>query len=331
MSCTQIADRDLILDFVKGILVIIMVIYHIMNYFTTASDTTFTYVRFITGSFVFISGYIIAVYYEHRFNIDKHTTSRRLITRGGKLLLLFTFLNIIINITEVGNPNKALGLSRYVHDFVDIYIYGTPYRASFQVLLPISYLLALSPIFLLFSCLYLYAYAVLFLLVFFLALLATPSVNVNLIIIGLIGLSVGMMSNSLKYPFFLTRTWIIVPLIAICVSLMGYLDKYIIAYSMGIIIILKLFYDLGRSSNLQTHLNQLIILLGQYTLVCYIMQIVFLQGLVFLLSRRRWGLGYETISIFLITIIFLSVLSLSIRFLRDRYTFMDKVYRLVFA
>jgi hypothetical protein len=122
-----------------------------------------------------------------------------------------------------------------------------------------------------------------------------------------------------------------VPLIAICVSLMGYLDKYIIAYSMGIIIILKLFYDLGRSSNLQTHLNQLIILLGQYTLVCYIMQIVFLQGLVFLLSRRRWGLGYETISIFLITIIFLSVLSLSIRFLRDRYTFMDKVYRLVFA
>ena len=54
------SDRDLSLDFVKGILVIIMVIYHLMNHLSTASPKAFDYVRFVTGSFYPVDGGYLA-------------------------------------------------------------------------------------------------------------------------------------------------------------------------------------------------------------------------------------------------------------------------------
>lgn len=65
------SDRDVSLDFVKGILVIVMVIYHVMNYFSTAGPDSFGYVRFVTGSFIFVSGYIISTFYERKYRINR--------------------------------------------------------------------------------------------------------------------------------------------------------------------------------------------------------------------------------------------------------------------
>src|SRR5262245_25828550 len=113
MNRDQDTTRDLPLDFVKGMLVIVMVIYHVMNIFSTARSEAYGYIRFVSGSFIFISGYIIAIFYEQKFQIDRIGTSQRLIMRGLKLLLVFTVLNILINVTGVGNPNKAqLGLQQ---------------------------------------------------------------------------------------------------------------------------------------------------------------------------------------------------------------------------
>ena len=94
-------DRDLSLDFVKGFLVICMVIYHTISYFTTAGYDGIKYLRFVTGSFIFISGYIVAVFYRRKFELDNKTTFKRLVIRGLKLLLIFTFLNIIINLSGI--------------------------------------------------------------------------------------------------------------------------------------------------------------------------------------------------------------------------------------
>ncbi len=140
------AVRDLTLDLVKGALVVLMVVYHAMNIFSTAGPHEYAYVRFVSGSFVLMSGYIVARFHEARFKADWRGTSRRLVVRGLKLLMLFTLLNLLINLTGIGNPNKVqLGIQRFMSTLFEVYVAGEPAHASFQILLPIAYLLVAAP------------------------------------------------------------------------------------------------------------------------------------------------------------------------------------------
>lgn len=323
--------RDIPLDFVKGILVIVMVIYHIMNYFSTASPDDFGYVRFVSGSFIFISGYIVSTFYEKRYKIDRYGISGRLLVRGVKLLTIFTALNLIINLTGFGNPHKApLGLQQFLSHLSAIYASGSGKFAAFQILLPISYLLMVSPAFLFFNGSKKPLIITTVMIAFSLSFLNIESDNLGLGIVGLLGLSVGMAINGLGHPLFIRSKVIIFFCLLICISLIGYLGRNIMTYSLSILIVLKLFYDLATTINMNRRISQVIILFGKYTLLCYIMQIIFLQGMSWMLSRQRWGLGYETISIFIVTNLYLLCLCSSLSVLRERYEPMDKAYRFVF-
>lgn len=332
METTRSSSRDLCLDFVKGLLVIVMVIYHIMNYFSTASPEDYGYVRFVSGSFIFISGYIVATFYEKKYRIDRNGTSKRLLIRGVKLLIIFTALNILINLTAIGNPNKApLGVQQYLSNLTAIYTSGNTKFVAFQILLPISYLLMLSPVVLFLHGFKKVLIITTLLIAFCFSFLNIDSTNLDLGIVGLIGFSIGMVINGLEGSFFIKHRSIIFAWLLICIFLMRYLSTNILAYSIGIMIFLKLFYDFGKTVNLGNQISQVIILFGQYTLVCYIMQIVFLQGLLRILPRQGWGFGYETISIFIFANIFLLILCFLLRFFRDRYMFIDKSYKFVFS
>jgi peptidoglycan/LPS O-acetylase OafA/YrhL len=332
MDNTGSSSRDLPLDFVKGILVIIMVIYHVMNYFSTASPEDFGHIRFVSGSFIFISGYIIAIFYENKYRIDKTGTSKRLVLRGFKLLIIFTLLNILINLTGIGNPNKApLGVQQYLNNLTAIYALGNPRFAAFLILLPISYILMISPFFLFFNRSKKFLIIIISITAFCFSFLHINSNNLGLGIVGLIGLAVGMIINELERSFFIKSRAIIFCCLLISVCLMGYLSNNVMTYSIGIMIVLKLFCDFGKTVNLRNQINQIIILFGQYSLVCYITQIVFLQGLFRVLPNQRWGLGYETISIFIITNIFLLGSCSLLNFLRGHYESIARAYRLIFS
>jgi hypothetical protein len=331
MNGTQTISRDLPLDFVKGILVIVMVIYHTMNYFSNAGPEDFGYVRFVSGSFIFTSGYIISTFYEKKYRIDRNGISRRLFVRGMKLLIIFTALNVLINLTGIGNPRKALGIEKYLDNLTAIYVSGNGKFAAFQILLPISYLLMLSPAFLLLNGFKKPLILATLAAAFYFLFLNIDSANLGLGLVGVIGLSVGMAINELERPFFIRNRLLIFCCLTICIYFMGYLSRNDMTYSIGIMIVLKLLYDLAKTVSLSKGVNQLIILFGQYTLVCYIMQIVFHQGLSRALSRQRWGLGYETIAIFLITNLFLLGLCCLVKFMRDRYESSDKTYRFIFS
>src|SRR5690349_11729639 len=54
------AGRNPALDFTKGVLVLLMVLYHWINYFVTREGDLYRYLRFITPSFIFITGFLIA-------------------------------------------------------------------------------------------------------------------------------------------------------------------------------------------------------------------------------------------------------------------------------
>jgi hypothetical protein len=330
-STNSSSDRDFSLDFVKGVLVVVMVIYHTMNYFSTAGDQGFGYVRFVTGSFIFISGYIISIFYEKKYRIDRAGVSKRLLSRGLKLLMIFTALNVLINLAGIGNPRKApLGIGRYLGNVTSIYVFGDGKLAAFQVLLPISYLLMLSPVLLFFNGFKKSFVVIALSIAFFFSFFNIDSANLGLGIVGVIGLSVGMVINGLDRSFFVKNKTIIFCGLAICIGMMGYLDRNVMTYSIGIMAVLKLFYDLAKNVDLGRRVCQVIILFGQYTLVCYIMQIAFLQGLFRILSGRRWGFGYENISIFVATNIFLLALCTLAKRLRFRYEFADKTYRFIF-
>ena len=332
-SISNVTDsRDLALDFVKGILVIFMVIYHAMNIFSSAGFESFRYIRFVSGSFLFISGYVIALFYEPKFTTNKVGVAKRLVLRGFKLLMLFTILNVAINLTGVGNPDKTqLGVLHYFDNVAQIYGLGKPGVASFQILLPIAYLLVLSPLFLLFSRIKTILAVVCLIAAFFLSYFEVDSVNVGLGIIGVIGLYAGLLTSQHQASYTLKSKPVIFAGLVLIFFVMGYLDRNVLSYALGVMVVIKLFYDLGMGLDLNAILNRMAIMFGQYSLLCYIAQIVMLQCLSLLLSRPKWPLGFEVALLSLITCAILLALCLVIAHLRPRHRLVDKSYKFIFA
>src|SRR5580698_1782355 len=87
------ATRLPALDFTKGVLVLIMVLYHWINYFVGIDWPYYRYLRFLTPSFIFVTGFLIAKVYLSRVS-QNAGVSKRLIVRAGKLLALFVVLNL---------------------------------------------------------------------------------------------------------------------------------------------------------------------------------------------------------------------------------------------
>ena len=176
-----------------------MIIYHTMNYFSNAKPEHYGYIRFISGSFIYISGYIIAIFNETRYLDNRSRITKRLFIRGIKLALIFTALNLAISLTGIGSPNKIhFSVAQYVNNIIDIYVKGTPRIAAFQILLPISYLLIISPVCLFFSK---YKTALISLVI----AIAIQSIFMDIYsaifelgIVGLIGFCSGIVSNNIK-------------------------------------------------------------------------------------------------------------------------------------
>src|SRR5271163_3606077 len=88
------AQRISGLDFTKGALVLIMVLYHWINYFIGPQWEYYQYLRFLTPSFIFITGFMISHVYLAKYDPADRRLSQRLFTRGLKLLAIFLALNV---------------------------------------------------------------------------------------------------------------------------------------------------------------------------------------------------------------------------------------------
>jgi hypothetical protein len=104
---------------------------------------------------------------------DPRSTSRRLIVRGLKLLILFTVLNLLINLT---GPDKA---QPFMSALFQVYVAGEARYASFQILLPIAYLLLAAPSVLMLGRLSKWLFVASFAMAFALSLLGIESVNLD--------------------------------------------------------------------------------------------------------------------------------------------------------
>ncbi len=325
--------RDLGLDFVKGFLVVVMALYHGMNYFSSVPAEYYGYLRFVNGSFVFISGYVVAAFYAEQARSDRFAAFRRLASRGLKLLCIFTALNLAVSAVGVTNYRAVtFGLSDYLDSAADIYGSGQAHQIAFRILVPISYVLMVSGLYLVSKR----SQAILVALTLAAALLwtiFTPLVpNVFFVLTGLVGLSFGLLllkNDLLRHRL---RHWplIVVGFVALA-SAMNWLSGNVLAYGVGVGLLLKLVHDGAALLRPDGRVYRWLVLLGKYSLVSYIGQI----GFLFVLHRALRGHDFapmlELALAFFATCAFLLVACASIERLRRRFRLVEGTYRLVFA
>ena len=132
-------------DFLKGVLVEVMIIYHSVGYFATNIDGL-KYLDFVTGAFVFLSGSVVSQYYYQKYGPHFGFISR-LFARSGKLVALFLVLNLGVHLVVRRNYNGAkFGLLEFYHGLFDVFVPGSKQLACFEILLPIAYTLILGAV-----------------------------------------------------------------------------------------------------------------------------------------------------------------------------------------
>jgi hypothetical protein len=276
------SDRNTALDFTKGTLVLFMVVYHCINYFYRDREVL-KYLHFLPSSFIFIAGFLITNVYLTKYGPTDSRVYRRLLVRGGKLLLIFVGLNLVVHSLFSANYNRRpMGLDFFLNHLDSIFITGEERAAVFEVLLPISYLLLLSEI-LLCGCrfsryfLHLVAGGT---LVLCLVLAAQDNLvfNLELLSMGLLGMLSGLIPmhrvDALAGHIGLVSV--------ACAAYVAIISRWYPVYSLnviGVCLTLLLIYGAGIRFGARGAIQQRIILLGRYSLLAYIVQIAVLQAL----------------------------------------------------
>ncbi len=321
------------LDLTKGILVVLMVVYHSLNY-TSEYYLSFRYLAFLPPSFIFITGYLISAVYFTRYDGRGGQVQQRLLTRGLKLLVLFTALNILAHLFPRPNSTgEMVDVFGFFEHWLDVFVRGSGRVAVFEVLLPISYLLMLAP-----ALIWAGHRQRFFLPLVTLALVASclfldrqgySLPNLNLLGAGGLGMLAGRLpSSSLGV---VSKNVIITAANYGCyVYLSATLGQPYWLQLMGATIVVALIFGLCGRCPLPASLGGGLIRLGQYSLVAYIVQIGFLQLLAHFVHRPD-SFSAGSALLFGGTLV-LTIISISfIHRARARSTRVEKLYRALFA
>jgi hypothetical protein len=329
--------RNYALDFTKGVLVLTMVFYHWLNYFI-GPDFDYRYLRFLTPSFIFITGFVISHVYFSQGSGDVTRLSSRLLTRGLKLLLVLVALNVGRAAVTPALPSGNIATAPLsAFDVLSVLILGPswsgPKVISFYILVPISYVLMLSALLALLHRWWRYVFhavSVLFIvgIVLLLYLDDLRSPNLEYVTIGLLGAVAGFVPIEringmvrhiylvgLAYTFYLIAITIWnVPfgllVIGVCLTVAGI---YFVGLQEG-------------GSRIRGH----VILLGQYSLFGYVAQIAILQVLSASLRSVTFRNGVIVLSLVAAFALTMATVEAVDR-LRTRWLFVDRAYRAAFA
>jgi peptidoglycan/LPS O-acetylase OafA/YrhL len=334
------SNRNSALDFTKGALVLFMVLYHWLNYFISTQGDLYRYLRFVTPSFIFITGFLISNVSLSKYEASDRMLPSRLIQRGLKILSVFIFLNVIISLLFHGSYNGKILFGEFSLRYIvaifitgNVEFAGTGKAAAFYILVPISYLLLMSSVLLIGYRFFKYIFHVVclffMLCILILDLKGLQSANLELLTIGLLGVIFGTIRIA-KINDFVRRPYALIAayscyLIAITIWNVIYPLQVV-----GVCLSLMLIYRLGTKTGEPGKTRKHIILLGKYSLFGYIAQIAVLQMLN--KSLRYVDLGASTLGIaflgaFVFTIISVEVVDRT----RTKSTVIEALYKMVFS
>lgn len=332
------AERNSALDYTKGALVLLMVIYHWLNHFHPVQIDLFRYLRFLTPSFIFITGFLISNIYLVKYNIADIRLPRRLMTRGLKILAVFVGLNAGVTLLFPNNGRiyfDATSLDGLVQTFLtgNILLAESGKIAAFPVLVPIGYLLLIGATLVVFSRRYRYSFEVLcvllFAIVFVLRMNAYQFAYLELLAIGSLGIICG------RLPIERINTFIKRPVLLAVLYLLYILaiTKWDVIYWLqvaGVCLSLLVLYAIGTREEGSGRRHRVVVILGKYSLFGYIAQI----GLLFALAKIATHLERGAAILFgsLLLALALTVISvLALDAMRRRSVVVDRAYKAVFA
>ena len=326
-------NRNAALDFTKGALVLLMVVYHCLNYFYH-DRTVLKYLHFLPPSFIFITGFLITTVYLTRAGAGDSRVYRRLFVRGGKLLLIFVGLNLVVHSLFSANYNRRpMGLSFFFDHLYSIFFTGEERASVFEVLLPISYLLLLSGA-LLRGCRIHRSFLPIVtggLLALCLVLAAQGNLvfNLELLSMGLLGMVVGLVPLQRIDGLADHR----VPVSVAYLAYVAVISRWYPVYALniiGICLTLLLLYGAGVKLGAQGVVQRRIILLGKYSLLAYIVQIGVLQTLFRGLRHLALGEGNLAAGLIVTSVLTVAIIE-SVDRLRTRSAVLDRSYKMLFA
>jgi peptidoglycan/LPS O-acetylase OafA/YrhL len=333
------AQRNPALDFTKGALVLFMVLYHWLEYFVSTTGDFYRYIRFVTPSFIFITGFLISNIYLSKYEITDPRLPKRLLERSLKILGVFVALNVVISVlfsqSYSGQIQSSFSASNLVAIFVtgNTEIAGSGKAAAFYILVPISYLLLLSAGLLILGRSFKYIFQAVFvlclgsILVLYGAGLKSP--NLELVTIGLLGVLLGNVPID-KINRFAMHSYMIVAAYLCYLILIRIWDVIYPLQIMGVCLSVTLIYLVGAKEGEPGRARKYVDLLGKYSLLGYIAQIAILQVLYRSLRYLNPGVIKLLLSFFAafaLTIISVEVVDR----LRARSTVVDRLHKAIFA
>jgi peptidoglycan/LPS O-acetylase OafA/YrhL len=340
MMANSRPPRNPALDFTKGALVLFMVLYHWLNYFISADGDFYRYIRFVTPSFIFISGFLISNIYLAKYEFSDPRLPKRLLQRGLKILAIFVVLNIVISLLlSRSHDGRTLFSLFSASNLFAIYVTGNTViagggkLAAFYVLVPISYLLVLSAGLLILGRFFKYVFQAAFVLslgsIIAIDLAGFKSANLELLTIGLLGVLFGYIpidriNRFVRHPYPLVGAYLCY-LIAITFWNAVYPIQVV-----GVCLSVTLIYLVGSKEGEPGRGRRHVNLLGSYSLFGYIIQIAILQ--ILYRGLRHVHLGREALILSFFAAFALTMISVEVvDRLRARSTVVDKLHKAVFA
>jgi peptidoglycan/LPS O-acetylase OafA/YrhL len=333
MSTASPTSRLAALDIVKGVLVLLMVLYHWLNYFVGVQGEYYRYLRFLTPSFIFIAGFLVSHLYLRKYQPGDARMHGRLLLRGVKLLLIFTLLNVAEPFVARGFSGASLdAVGEFFASALNAYLLGHGNPAAFSVLVPISYVLIFLSGYLWLTkggqrvdfalC------TILFALIYILHRNGQAAGYLELFTFGVIGflfgyLKPGQLHGLGKRKFELSMIY--VSYLILLTEWRETLPMQLI----GVVASLALIQSLAANNGGKSWLSRRVIVLGRYSLLAYIVQIAVLVMLVKVLRRFEFGPAVQVISFFAAFLLTSGLVELMDR-LRHRSPGVDGIYRLAF-
>lgn len=333
------SERIPALDFTKGALVLLMVLYHWVNYFIGNQWGYYRYLRFLTPSFIFIAGFMISNVYLSKYAAADARLFKRLFTRGLKLMAIFLALNVArsLLVPALGTGEAIQNLAS-VRNVLTIFVSGNlpvvgSKLVSFWILVPISYVLMLSGVLMLPYRFYKGTFHVtcglILLSILVLGLMGGQSYNLEFIAIGMLGvlsgfMPVGKVNDFGRHPYAIAFAY---TCYVVAITIWNVPLPLLIA---GVLLNLMVLYVAGTNARESSTLVGEVILLGKYSLLGYISQVAILQVLsvVFRHTDRSFlVLPISLLAAFILTIMGVEVVDRA----RAVSAGVDRLYRVVFA
>jgi len=332
-------SRDTAIDFTKGALVLFMVLYHWLNYFFGPHGQYYDYLRFLTPSFIFITGFMISQIQLRRYENSARSLPKRLFVRGLKLLIVFLVLNALVYaaLSRVPVSYSLWGKSLRSLSWAAFVVGGSrapdgQKNVIFNILVPIAYLLIVSAAVVLtrrvryaFYC----TLSVLIAAVIFIRFWNLENFNLDLLMVGVLGVVVGFAGRDqlalvASHPYILTASYC---LFLAAITIWGVPLPLEIA---SVILTTALLYTAGSRLATAGTARRRVILLGKYSLLGYIAQIAILQGLRRISWLSQHGVGASLASLLLGALLTVAIVE-AVDIARQRSKIANDLYRLVFA